>query len=252
MKKNIFFSLSGVFLLVLACSFMLQPKKRNVWMVGDSTMAIKAADKFPETGWGVAFATKFKAQAEIQNKAKNGRSTKSCINEGIWKEVYEGLRPGDYVFIQFGHNDEKVHKPDVGTTIDEYKANLSRFVMETRSKKGNPVLLTPIARRAFEEGILVDTHGEYPEAVRQVADSLNVPLIDLTLQTSDLLTALGEEESISLFLHVPEGHSNYPKGVVDNTHLNEYGAQIIADLVVRDIERQCIPLAKDLKKEIVR
>lgn len=249
MKKNIFFSLSGVCLLVLACSFMLPPKKRNVWMVGDSTMAIKAADKFPETGWGVAFATKFKAQAEVQNKAKNGRSTKSCINEGIWKEVYKGLRPGDYVFIQFGHNDEKVHKPNVGTTIDEYKANLSRFVMETRSKKGNPVLLTPIARRAFEEGILVDTHGEYPEAVRQVADSLNVPLIDLTLQTSDLLTELGEEGSTSLFLHVPEGHYNYPKGVADNTHLNEYGAKVIADLVVRDIERQRIPLAKYLKKK---
>ncbi|WP_223857814.1 rhamnogalacturonan acetylesterase [Sphingobacterium micropteri] len=218
-------------------------------MIGDSTMAIKAPDKFPETGWGVAFATKFKAHTEVQNRARNGRSTKSCINEGIWKEVYEGIQPGDYVFIQFGHNDEKVHKPNTGTTIEEYKTNLSFFVTETRSKKGQPILLTPIARRAFEGEKLVDTHGEYPDAVRQVADSLDVPLIDLTTETSSLLAKLGEEESISLFLHLPEGYPNYPKGAIDNTHLNEHGAETIANLVVQDMKRQGIPLVNDLKKK---
>jgi len=248
-KKNILRSLSGMLVLGLLCSFILQPKKKNIWMIGDSTMAIKAPNKFPETGWGVAFATKFKGHAEVQNKAKNGRSTKSCINEGIWKEVYEGMQPGDYVFIQFGHNDEKVQKPNTGTTIDEYKANLSMFVTEARSKKAEPILLTPIVRRAFEEGKLVDTHGAYPDAVRQVADSLQVPLIDLTIQTAELLTKLGEEGSISLFLHLPEGYPNYPKGAVDNTHLNEDGAEAIANLVVRDIKKQRIPLMNDLKKK---
>ncbi|MBD1424075.1 rhamnogalacturonan acetylesterase [Sphingobacterium arenae] len=247
-KKNILRPLSGILILGLLCSFMMRPSKKNIWMIGDSTMAIKAPDKFPETGWGVAFATKFKAYAEVQNEARNGRSTKSCIKEGIWTKVYEGIQPGDYVFIQFGHNDEKVHKPNTGTTIEEYKANLSFFVTETRSKKGEPILLTPIARRAFEGGKLVDTHGEYPDAVREVADSLGVPLIDLTTQTSNLLTELGEKGSISLFLHLPEGYPNYPKGAVDNTHLNEHGAETIANLVVQAIKEQSIPLMNDLKK----
>ncbi len=245
MSKHIFTSLGGLLLLVLVYSFIPQPKK-TVWMIGDSTMSIKVPDKFPETGWGEAFAKMFKTNVDVINKAKNGRSTKSCINEGIWKEVYDGLKPGDYVIIQFGHNDEKVHKPNTGTTIDEYKANLSFFVTETRSKKGQPILLTSIARRAFEEGKLVDTHGAYPDAVRKVADSLDVPLIDLTRQTSELLTELGEEKSAGIFLHLPEGHTNYPKGVVDNTHLNEHGAKTIATLVARELERQQMPLAKDL------
>ncbi len=246
-KKRILFSLGSVLSMCLICSFMLQSRKQTIWMIGDSTMSVKAPDKFPETGWGVAFATKFKTHTEVQNRAKNGGSTKSCINEGIWKEVYEGIQPGDYVFIQFGHNDEKIHKPNTGTTIDEYKANLSFFVEKARSKKAKPVLLTPIARRAFEDGKLIDTHGAYPNAVRDVADSLNVPLIDLTKKTSNLLTEMGEEESMSLFLHLPDGHTNYPKGVIDNTHLNERGAEVIAHLVVQDIRRQGMSLVKYLK-----
>ncbi|PRD46501.1 rhamnogalacturonan acetylesterase [Sphingobacterium haloxyli] len=247
MKTPRFIPFWGIFLLVLLCSFMPKSKK-TVWMIGDSTMAIKAPDKFPETGWGVAFAEMFRPDVDVLNKAKNGRSTKSCIREGIWKEVSDGLRGGDYVFIQFGHNDEKVHKPNTGTTIEEYKANLSLFVTEARSKGAEPILLTPIARRAFEDGKLVDTHGAYPDAVRKVADSLHVPLIDLTQQTSELLTELGEEKSASLFLHLPEGHINYPKGVIDNTHLNERGAEAVAHLVALDLEQQHIPLAKDLKE----
>ncbi|PRD54756.1 rhamnogalacturonan acetylesterase [Sphingobacterium gobiense] len=248
-KKNILWSLNGILVLGVLCSFIIQPRKKNIWMIGDSTMAIKAPDKFPETGWGVAFAEMFGSDVDVLNKAKNGRSTKSCIREGIWKEVSDGLKQGDYVFIQFGHNDEKVHKPNTGTIIDEYKANLSLFVTEARSKGAEPILLTPIARRAFEDGKLVDTHGAYPDAVRTVADSLHVPLIDMTQQTSELLTELGEEKSARLFLHLPEGHINYPKGVIDNTHLNERGAETIATLVARELERQRMPLAKDLKKK---
>lgn len=228
-------------------SFTLPPKKLKIWMVGDSTMSIKAPDKFPETGWGVPFAQFFREEVEVVNMAKNGRSTKSCIRSGTWREVYESAQKGDYVLIQFGHNDEKVHKSGTGTTIDEYKANLSMFVTEARAKDATPILLTPIARRAFKEGKLVDTHGAYPAAVKQVADSLNVYLIDLTRQTSDLLTAMGEEKSKDLFLHLPQGHANYPEGVVDNTHLNEEGAMAVASLVANELKWQNIPLAKKLK-----
>src|SRR5690606_5553070 len=106
MNKYILTSTGGILLLVLFCSLILE-RKQTVWMIGDSTMAIKAPEKFPETGWGVAFAEMFRSDVNVINKAKNGRSTKSCIREGIWKEVSDGLRQGDYVFIQFGHNDEK-------------------------------------------------------------------------------------------------------------------------------------------------
>lgn len=246
-KKNILVTMVGAFCLTLLCSFLTQTRKKTVWMIGDSTMAIKAANKFPETGWGMAFAQLFKPGTEVVNKAKNGRSTKSCIGEGIWQEVYDSIQPSDYLFIQFGHNDEKVHKPKTGATIDEYKANLSMFVTKARDKGAEPILLTPIARRAFEKGKLTDTHGEYPAAVKQVADSLQVPLIDLTQQTTDLLTDMGEEKSSELFLHLPEGHPNYPEGVIDNTHLNEEGAALIAHLAAESLKRQRIPLAKDLK-----
>lgn len=246
-NKQKLLSAISVFCLILLCSFYMISEKKRVWMIGDSTMAIKAANKFPETGWGVPFAGLFDSDTEVVNKARNGRSTKSCIQEGTWKEVYEGMKPGDYLFIQFGHNDEKVHKPNTGTTIDEYKANLSMFVTEARQKGAEPILLTPIARRAFEDGVLIDTHGAYPGAVKRVADSLQVILIDLTRQTSDLLTEMGEEGSIDLFLHLPEGHVNYPKGVVDNTHLNELGAATIADLVAKELKRRNIPLAENLK-----
>ncbi|WP_437919475.1 rhamnogalacturonan acetylesterase [Sphingobacterium sp. LRF_L2] len=238
---------SGLLLVMILCSFCWKART-TVWMMGDSTMAIKAKDKFPETGWGVAFATKFNDDVEVINKAKNGRSTKSFINEGIWSQVYEGVKEGDYVFIQFGHNDEKIEKPAVGTTIDEYKANLVKFVSSVREKKATPILLTPIARRSFVNGQLEQTHKGYPAAVKEVADSLQVTFIDLTKQTSDLLVKEGEEHSVALFLHLAEGHANYSKGVKDNTHLNDYGAEVVANLVVDDIRVQKLPLAKYLKE----
>lgn len=248
MKKNkILVALTSLGCVALLCSFLMQEPQKKVWMIGDSTMAIKSKNKFPETGWGMAFAKLFNEKAKVVNKARNGRSTKSCINEGIWKSVDEGMQKGDYLFIQFGHNDEKVHKPGTGTTIDEFKANLAFFVQESRKKGVYPILLTPIARRAFESGELVDTHGAYPAAVRTVADSLSVPLIDLTPQTMALLRSMGEEPSRKLFLQLPKGSPNYPDGVEDNTHLNEFGAASIAHLAAESLKNQHIPLAEYLK-----
>lgn len=240
-------TLFGVAVALILSSFLPQPKKINIWMMGDSTMSIKAKDKFPETGWGVPFSTLFKEHVAVHNLARNGRSTKSFIHEGLWNTVHEGLGEGDYVFIQFGHNDEKIDKPNTGTSISEYKSNLSLFVEKVRSKNATPVLLTPIARRSFKEGKLVDTHGEYPDAVRRVADSLQVTLIDMTKETSKLLSKKGEKKSVEFFLHLPPNSENYPNGVVDNTHLNTHGAQVIADLVVKSLKKQRIPLVRDLK-----
>lgn len=232
---------------LLLTAFVPRFKQRTVWMMGDSTMAIKEKDKFPETGWGVPFATLFKKDIRVENRAKNGRSTRSFIDEGRWKEIYDDLNAGDYLFIQFGHNDEKTNKPKVGTSLAAYKANLAMFIDKAREKNAIPILLTPIVRRHFENGTLADTHKGYPEAMKVVADSLQVPLIDLTLKTTKLLEGMGEKKSMDLFLHLKPGHENYPEGVEDNTHLNVEGAQAVADLVVQGLKELKLALAEDLK-----
>lgn len=248
MNTRLVFNLGSLCILLILCSFLIQKKEPTVWMIGDSTMAIKTQGRFPETGWGVPFSNKFKEGVVVDNKAKNGRSSKSFITEGLWNEVHEGVKPGDYVLIQFGHNDEKLDKPDLGTTVDQYKENLALFAQAVLDKKATPILLTPISRRSFHGGRLVPTHKGYPAAVKEVADSLHIAFIDLSELSFELLKNVGEEGSKDLFLHLPEGSKNYPKGVTDNTHLNVAGAEAIATLVLDDIRRQQLPLAKELKK----
>ena len=244
--KNAFFVVFALLFIALLSSFI--PKRQlTVWMIGDSTMAIKSKNKFPETGWGMPFADMFNEKVIVQNHAKNGRSTKSFKNEGLWKNVYDNVQKGDYVFIQFGHNDEKVDKPSVGVTPEEFEANLREYVELAQAKKAKPILLTPIARRKFENGILQETHGLYADVSCVLAKKMNVPCIDMRTITNAMLTQMGEQASKSLFLHLEAGNVNYPKGVSDNTHLNTVGAQKVAELVVQEIKRQNIALKSYLK-----
>lgn len=244
--KNRFYLIIALFSVLLLSSF-IPSRKINVWMIGDSTMAIKAANKYPETGWGVPFATMFTDEVEVHNHAKNGRSTKSFKNEGLWKAVYENIKKGDYVFIQFGHNDEKIDNKSVGSSPSQFEANLREYVALVKSKKANPILLTPIARRKFENGELVDTHGEYANIACELARKMKVPCIDMCSITNRLLAQLGEEKSKSLFLHLEAGDSNYPNGVQDNTHLNVEGAETLAKIVADELVRQKIKLSRHLK-----
>lgn len=240
-----------VFLVSSFLLMLLSPigqKKITLFIIGDSTAANKVEKALPENGWGMRIGELFNDNVIIANKAANGRSTKSFIAERRWQEVLNELKPGDFVFIQFGHNDEKIDKPDVGTSLDEYKANLILYVNQAKEKKANPVLLTPIMRRSFTNGVFADTHKGYPDVVRKLADSLKVPLIDMHQKTQKLLVGLGEQGSIKLFNHLDSGHVNYPKGVKDNTHLNVEGAKEVAALVAQGIEEQKLGLAKYLKK----
>jgi len=141
-----------------------------VYLAGDSTMASKPLD-LPERGWGMALNGFFKDPAMIQNHAVNGRSTRSFSNEGRWDRIVRALQPGDFVIIQFGHNDEKVENPNVGTDpATTFRDNLRRFIKETRAKGATPILATPVARRKFDaHGKLTPTHGVYPDATRAVA-----------------------------------------------------------------------------------
>lgn len=242
----------------MLCSILVlfQKTKTTIYIIGDSTAANKLAKAFPETGWGMEFQSFFKDEVIVDNRALNGRSTKSFMQDknertgesiNHWKPIVDRLLPGDYVFIEFGHNDEKIDKPGIGTSLAEFKTNLIKYVIESRNKKAIPVLLTPISRRSFKNGVLTDSHGYYPEITRQVADSLKVPLIDMLVKTKKLLTKLGDEKSVQLFNYVDSGNVNYPTGKKDDTHLNPYGAKKVAGLVVNGIKELKLDLTQKLK-----
>jgi lysophospholipase L1-like esterase len=221
-----------------------------IYLAGDSTMAEKTAEARPETGWGEKLGKFFDDQAiRIENRAKNGRSTKSFIAEGRWDEIVKALHAGDYVFIQFGHNDEKVADQSVFTAPDDYGRNIAKFIADVRAAKATPVVLTPVMRRSFNDrGELQDTHGIYPEIARKVAGEQSVALIDMHGDSGRVLREYGPEESKKLFLILAPGQSaNYPQGVADNTPFSPLGAEEMAAIAVDEIRAVIPDLAKHLK-----
>ena len=220
----------------------------TVWTIGDSTMANKKAEVTPETGWCQVFHEFVTNNVEVRNRAMNGRSTKSFINEGRWTSILDSLKAGDYVFIQFGHNDEKFQDTTRFTDpFTSYKKNLERFVREARGKGATPILFTSIVRRKFENGLLKDTHGDYPVATRLVASQMNVPLIDLQLLTAGAVTALGDEPSKQIFLWT-QSNAKLPEGRKDDTHLSVEGAHLVAKLAVEQLMLLDNSLTKNLKQ----
>jgi len=221
----------------------------TIFTIGDSTMADKKADVFPETGWCQAFPAFVDQTVEVKNRAVNGRSSKSFISEGRWKTVRDSLKEGDYVFIQFGHNDEKIQDSTRYTEpFTTYAQNLERFIRETHEKKAIPILFTPIVRRKFENGFLADTHGNYPEAVRQMAAVWSVPLIDLQLLTAGAVTVLGDKASKKIYLWT-RSNKKFPDGRKDDTHLNVEGAKLVAKLAAQQLVLLDNSLAKRIKME---
>ncbi len=241
---------AGAFLcLIMLMSFGIPAKKIKVYLVGDSTMSIKQTDKYPETGWGMPFVYFFDESVTVENRAQNGRSTKSFIAEGRWKSVTDNLKSGDYVFIQFGHNDE-VKTKKTYTTEAEFKSYLGKYVKETLNAGAFPILITPVARRSFDAaGKVLETHQVYSEIVRTTAHEMNVPLIDLDRESMLLLQKMGVENSNLLFNKLEPGQNpNYPSGKDDNTHFNEYGARRMAELVLLEIKKLNLELAGRIVK----
>ena len=232
---------------LLLVSFVPPEEHITVWLVGDSTMADKEVKAYPETGWGMPFSYFFDSTVRVDNRAKNGRSTKSFISEGRWDAVEKGMRVGDYVLIQFGHNDEVPTKKTYATPA-EFEANLVRFVVAVRTRKAVPVLITPVARRKFDTaGHVVETHEEYAGLVRKVAAARQVALIDLDKESQVLLQRLGVEGSKVLFNYLEPGeHPNYPEGRKDDTHFSELGARKMAEIVLADIRVLGLGLAKHI------
>lgn len=233
-----------IFLFLITINCTENNKPLIIYLAGDSTIADKVLEKRPETGWGEKIAMFFNENVRFDNHAKNGRSTKSFINEGRWQKLIELVKPGDHVFIQFGHNDQSKSKIERYTPPESFKINLVKFVNETREKNAVPVLVTPVVRRRFDEnGKFFDVHGEYPNLVRQVATDMNVTLIDLHKSSEDLLINFGKEKSKELFLILEAGkYPNYPNGLDDNTHFSNYGAKVIASLVAEQIRNSNLQL----------
>ncbi|WP_346236113.1 rhamnogalacturonan acetylesterase [Niabella insulamsoli] len=237
-------------LIILMSFTFFKRSKTKIFLAGDSTCAIKRTNAYPETGWGMPFVYFWDSTIEVVNLAKNGRSTSSFRKEGLWDQILNSCSKGDYVFIQFGHNDEVPTKKTYTTEV-AFKNNLARFVAEARAKGATPVLLTPVARRKFDSaGNVVGTHEVYAQIVRDVAKEHQVVLIDMDVKAQQLYQQFGVETSKLLFLHMAPGeHPNYPDGKMDDTHFNELGARRIAEIVLSDIRRQLPELAARIVKK---
>ncbi len=256
-------------LTLLMLTSMTNDKVTTIFVIGDSTAAKKDLSKgSPERGWGMALQCYFDDQyIRVDNHAVNGRSSLSFINEGRWEKVRSSIKPGDYVIIQFGHNDEKPkadRHTDPGSTFDY---NLAKFVRETREQGGIPIIMNPVVRRnffvkapevaddealrntTFKDGVkmvegdsLIDTHGLYRVAPRDVAQRMNCYFVDANKITHDLEQSLGVEGSKKLHMwYKPGEHPALPKGRQDNTHYNIYGAHQVASRLA-DALCQEIPL----------
>ena len=248
-------------LLLVVMALSATKHKITIFMIGDSTMANKPYDnEKPERGWGMALQGFFTDAIVVDNNAVNGRSSKSFIDEGRWQVVCDKIKPGDYVVIQFGHNDEKPKEDrhtDPGSTFD---ANLTRFINETRERGGIPILMNAVVRRNFEvkaeandddeklrdtkftgmkkkEGnVLIDTHGDYIVAPRNVAEATHTAFVDANKVTHDLEQGLGPEKSKGLHMWFRPGENpSIPNGREDNTHYNIYGAHVVAGLLVDEM-----------------
>ncbi|MBP0904232.1 rhamnogalacturonan acetylesterase [Mariniflexile gromovii] len=239
--------------LIILCLFMssCMAQQTTIYLIGDSTMANKEnPETNPEYGWGQVLPQFFNEEVIIDNRAVNGRSSKSFTAENKWDAVLKTLKKGDYVFIQFGHNDQKINDPNRYTNPHtSYRYNLIKFVLETREKGAIPVLFSSIARRNFNDaGTLVDTHGAYPLEVRLVAQEYQVAFIDLQYLTEKLEESYGVEGSKKLHLHFEPGENSYYKeGKHDDTHLSKLGATEIAKLATLQLKKQVPSLINYIK-----
>lgn len=217
-------------------------------LMGDSTMADKDLSyENPERGWGQRLKSHVDTNVVVANYAQNGRSTKSVQTLGIWDEVKKDLKAGEYLFIQFGHNDSKESDTTrYAAPFGAYQDNLRIFIDHALSVGAKPVLFTPVSRRWFDENgnLKVNCHGDYPEAVMQVAKEYGLPLIDANRITQDWLTGLGDEPSRQYYMWIEKGvNPKHPDGKVDNTHTNVAGARRIVDLLLPEIVKVIPELA---------
>lgn len=217
--------------------------KYTLYLAGDSTVQDVDQKNSNEMGWGQQLPTLFTKDIQIINKAIGGRSTKSFIEQGRLQELLEQVSEGDYLFIQFGHNDQKLEDPERGTLpYEDYQENLKIYIESARKQGVIPILVTPVQRRTFDtNGHLTNSLGEYPLAMKEISKSLNVPLIDLWEKSKQYYELLGPERTKALFAWY---ELEEPTGKPDNTHFSAHGAMEIAKLVVEGMEQLDLPFSQ--------
>lgn len=237
-------------LFILLCSFTSSEPKIRIFIAGDSTaQSYKEEKDGLIKGWGQMLDKYFTDDVQVVNHAMGGRSTKTFISEGRWDRLLSEVKVGDYVFIQFGHNDAST-RPERHVSYEDYEKNLQRFIHDVRSKDAYPILLTSVVMRTFKDGNLVDDRLKgYPVITRKVAKEQAVPLIDINLKTRDFITMLGDSASIPYYRWVEAGvdHAK-PDGLKDDTHMMDKGATTVASFVAEGIrELNLYGLSKYLK-----
>lgn len=230
----------------------------KIWLIGDSTVADYTqydnytSERYPITGWGQVFQPyvsgknreelKHLLNADsviVDNRAKGGRSTRTFFQEGRWRQVYEEMQAGDFVLMQFGHNDASVNKTERYVNEEGYKEFLRLFIMQTRQKNGTPILLTPVARNyPWKNDKLTNVHGNYPKCVFEIAEKTKTLLIDLNERSMEFFTSKGSDYvTTSYFMNLPAGkYEAYPEGQSDNTHFQPEGAEAVAKLVFEGLK----------------
>ncbi len=213
---------------------------KTIYYIGDSTVARNFIRTYPQTGMSQGLQLYVKSDVQIVSLAKNGRSTKSFLDEGRFEPVKANIQAGDFLFIQFGHNDNKPFPERYTDPNTSFRDNLRIFIHTARTAGAYPVLITPIARRNFDETgrFLPGSHGAYPDAMRQVGLEEKVPVADLTALTEAWLPEIGDAASKPYFM--------WPK---DNTHLKPEGAVVMAGFLARELERMGSPYADLLGEE---
>lgn len=208
----------------------------TIYVCGDSTAAAYAPERAPITGWGQVLEA-FIPGVKVDNRATGGRSTKSFLSEGRLVAIEKELQPGDLLLIQFTHNDTSDLVWRHTDPHTSFVANLSIFVDTARIYGAIPVLLTPIPRRYWRNGVLLETHDGYPDAIRYLALMKNVPLIDIYQQGVAQLRNLGEKESAKMYMHVEPGvYPEYPNGQTDDTHTRRAGALVYARMAAEGLK----------------
>lgn len=241
-------TLFTLLLITFCCqAFAWDPTRVALHLVGDSTMSDKPNLAYPERGWGQLLPEYLNEQLEIVNHAANGRSTRRFINEGRWALVLSELKEGDYVLIQFGHNDQKFDDPArYASAKTDYPAFLRQYIKQVQEHKAIPMIASSICRRHYDEqGMLKRTLIDYASAAKHVAESEGVAFFALNDQTCHFLASIGEQESRQYFVQVPPDlYTRYPAGKTDNTHLNVVGASKVAQFFIRELLARQHPLAQ--------
>jgi lysophospholipase L1-like esterase len=237
-------------LLALGVPALATPAPMQVFIASDSTAAEYSPEQYPQLGWGMVLKCAFSDDVVVRDYAQGGRSSKSFITEGFFTQIENEIHAGDTLLIQFGHNDSKDDPARFTAPDGDYKTWLSRYIDMAHAKGAQPVLITPVTRRKFENGLLVDTHAPYAKAMRELAAATRTPLIDLTADSMRWISALGDEASKRLFLvYTPADHiARFPDGNTDNTHFSEIGARHVAELVAQRLAQLKLPVSKRVKK----